>query len=157
MKISCIVISNTDEEYLKHGIKSYIEKVNRYYSFEYIEIPALKNIKNISFELQKDKEAEVLMQKIKQNDYVILLDEKGKEFSSEKFAVQLQLNFNKGLKHIVFVVGGPFGFGAKMYQRANEKISLSQMTFSHQMVRLFFTEQLYRACTIIRGEKYHHV
>lgn len=157
MKITLLVIANTDEEYLKHGIKSYIEKVNRYYSFDYIEIPSLKNIKNISFDLQKDKEAEVILPKLKASDYVILLDENGKEYSSEKFAVQLQLNFNKGLKHIVFVVGGPFGFGSKLYERANEKISLSQMTFSHQMVRLFFTEQLYRACTIIRGEKYHHV
>lgn len=157
MKITLLVIANTDEEYLKQGIKSYIEKVNRYYSFDYIEIPSLKNIKNISFDLQKDKEAEVILQKLKASDYVILLDENGKEYSSEKFATQLQLNFNKGLKHIVFVVGGPFGFGSKLYERANEKISLSQMTFSHQMVRLFFTEQLYRACTIIRGEKYHHV
>ena len=156
MKISLLVIANTDDDYLKFGIKNYIEKVNRYYAFEYIEIPALKNIKNLSFDLQKEKECDVLMQKIKPNDYVILLDEHGKEFTSEKFANQLQINFNKGLKHIVFIIGGPFGHGQKMIERANEKMALSQMTFSHQMVRLFFTEQLYRACTIIRGEKYHH-
>ena len=156
MKISLYVIASTDDDYLKTGIKSYIEKVNRYYTFDYVEIPALKNIKNISFELQKDKEAEVILQKIKVSDYVILLDEKGKEYTSEKFAIQLQANFNKGLKHIVFLIGGPYGLGTKLLERANEKMALSQMTFSHQMVRLFFMEQLYRACTIIRGEKYHH-
>jgi 23S rRNA (pseudouridine1915-N3)-methyltransferase len=155
MKISLFAIAHTDEDYLKVGIKNYIEKISRYYNFEYHEIPALKNIKNISVELQK--EAEVLMQKIKASDYVILLDENGKQFSSENFANNLQLNFNKGLKNIVFVIGGPFGFGTKMYERANEKNALSSMTFSHQMIRLFFTEQLYRACTILRGEKYHHV
>jgi len=157
MKILLLIMANTDEEYLKIGIKNYNEKINRYYSFSITEIAALKNIKNISFELQKEKEADAILQKINVSDYVILLDENGKEFTSEKFAKQLQLNFNKGLKSIVFIVGGPFGFGKKLLERGNEKMALSQMTFSHQMVRLFFTEQLYRACTIIKGEKYHHI
>ena len=151
-----MVLSPTDEEYLKVGIKKYLDKISNYYSIDYVELPALKGIKNLSFEEQKSKEAEFFLSKIKPSDYLVLLDENGKTYSSVKFANQMQLMFNKSPKSIVFLIGGPFGFGQKMYQRCNEKISLSEMTFSHQMIRLLFMEQIYRACTIIRGEKYHH-
>jgi 23S rRNA (pseudouridine1915-N3)-methyltransferase len=156
MKISFLVLAPTDEDYLKVGIKKYLDKISNYYPIEYVELPSLKGIKNMSIEEQKSKEADYFLTKIKAGDYLILLDENGKKFSSVKFAAFMQSTFNRGMKNIVFLVGGPFGFGEKVYERANDKISLSEMTFSHQMIRLLFTEQLYRAATIIKGEKYHH-
>lgn len=156
MKISFVVLAPTDEEYLKVGIRKYLDKVSNYYSMEYLELPSLKGIKNLSIEEQKNKEAELFLSKTKSSDHLILLDENGKKMSSVKFATYLQSTFNRGMKNVVFLVGGPYGFGEKMYERANDKISLSEMTFSHQMIRLLFTEQLYRAASIIKGEKYHH-
>src|SRR5690606_424596 len=121
-----------------------------------IELPELKNTKHLSEAQQKAKEAELLFKQIQPADFLILLDEKGKEFSSVKFAEFLNKKMLSSVQHLVFAIGGPYGFDDSVYSRANEKLSLSRMTFSHQMVRLFFTEQLYRAFTILKGEPYHH-
>lgn len=154
MKIRLIQIGRTDEKYLKEGISIYEKRLKHYCKFEVEEIAALKG-GGMTREDQKKKEGEQLLNKIENSDYVILLDEKGLEFSSPKFANYLQKRFNSGL-NIVFVIGGPFGFSDEMYSRANDKVALSQLTLTHQMVRLFFTEQLYRGFTILKGEKYHH-
>ena len=125
-------------------------------AFKIVEIPELKNTKSLSQEQQKAKEAELLLKQISSPDIVILLDEKGQEFSSASFSNFLNKKMVGGVQHLVFLVGGPYGFDQRIYERANDKISLSQMTFSHQMVRLFFVEQIYRAFTILKGEPYHH-
>jgi 23S rRNA (pseudouridine1915-N3)-methyltransferase len=121
-----------------------------------MEIPELKNTKSLSRDQQKIKEAELIFKQIQSTDHVILLDENGAEFSSKKFSVYLNKKMVGGQQHLVFIIGGPYGFSDEVYARGNDKISLSQMTFSHQMIRLFFTEQLYRAYTILKGEPYHH-
>lgn len=156
MKIELIYIGKTDNEYLKTGINEYSKRLKHYLPFSLIEIPDIKNTKNMSVEMQKQKEGELLLAKFDNKKQVLLLDEKGKEFSSEGFA---QFIDQKNLSYagdLCFVIGGPYGFSEEVYARANQKISLSKMTFSHQMIRLLFTEQLYRAMTIIKGEPYHH-
>ena len=155
MKFKLIQIGKTEEKYLKEGISIYEKRLKHYCKFEVEEIPALKAAKNLSIDEQKRKEGELILQKLTNSDFVILLDEVGKEFNSPKFAQYLQKKMNSGL-NIVFVIGGPFGFSQDVYQRANDKVALSQLTLTHQMVRLFFAEQLYRGFTILRGEKYHH-
>jgi len=156
MKISLIVVGKTDEEYLKTGISRYEQRLVHYINFSIQIIPALKNTKNFTPAQQKDKEAELILQAVEGCDQVILLDEKGKEFRSAEFANNLQQYMNSGLKHLAFVVGGPFGFSDSVYKKANGKLSLSKMTFSHQMIRLLFVEQLYRAFTILKNEPYHN-
>ena len=156
MKITLIQIGNTDEKYLKEGIEKYLSRLNHYCKFELETIPDLKNIKNLSLELQKQKEGELILSKIEKSDFVVLLDENGKEYNSVRFSDFLQKRMNTGMD-LIFVIGGPFGFSTEVYERANSKLALSQMTFSHQMVRLFFIEQLYRGFTILKGEKYHHL
>ncbi len=156
MKIKLIQIGKTEDSYLIDGIKKYSDRLIHYVNFSVITIPALKNAKNlqpIDFKLQ---EAVLLLKNIQTTDFVILLDEKGKEFSSNDFAEYLRKQGVAGNSNLVFIIGGPFGFDEKIYQRADLKISLSKLTYSHQMIRLLFTEQLYRAMTIIRGESYHH-
>jgi len=156
MKATLILIGKTEAAYLKEGIKVYTERLKHYLNFEMIEIPALKNTKSLTADQQKEAEGTLILSKIASTDELWLLDENGKQYSSEGFAEVIERKMNGATKNIVFVVGGPYGFSSKVYQSATAKLSLSAMTFSHQMVRLIFTEQLYRAMTIIKGEPYHH-
>ena len=156
MKITFILNGKTEDDYIIKGVAVYEQRLKHYISFETIVIPALKNTKALSIDQQKQKEGDLILKNIQSSDRLILLDENGKEYNSVGFSGFVQQQMNSGIKNIVFVVGGPYGFSDEVYKRANAKISLSKMTFSHQMVRLFFVEQLYRAMTILRGEPYHH-
>lgn len=155
MKIKLIVIGKTDEKYLQEGIQIYLNRLKHYILTEIMVINDVKMGVKQNTIVQKDQEGKLLLAKLQSNDYVILLDENGKSFSSTEFAGFLQKRMNLSYD-IIFIIGGPFGFSEEVYKRANEKISLSSMTFSHQMIRLFFFEQLYRGFTIIKGEKYHN-
>lgn len=155
MRAELILVGKTTDRHFSAGIDDYTERVKHYMPFEMRVIPELKNTKSLSTGQQKDKEGEAIMKMVGEGDTVVLLDEHGKEMRSVEFASWLQKKQATARK-LVFVVGGPYGFSSAVYSRANELISLSKMTFSHQMVRLVFAEQLYRACTIIKGEKYHH-
>ena len=157
MKILLLVIGKTDEDYLITGIKKYVGRLGHYVSFEMKEIPDIRNRKTLSEEQQKKSESFLLLSQFQAGDYIILLDENGKQFTSVEFSENLEKLMASGSKRIVFVIGGPYGFSQEVYAKANAKMSLSPMTFSHQMVRLFFVEQLYRAFTILKGEPYHHV
>lgn len=156
MKITLIAIGKTDNNNMLSLIDDYIKRIGYYNSFDMEVIPDIKNAKNLSESLQKQAEGSEILKRITSSEILILLDEKGKTFSSEKFSEFLQKKMNSGLKNLVFVIGGPYGFSEEVYDRANAKLSLSSMTFSHQMVRLFFVEQVYRAFTILRNEPYHH-
>jgi 23S rRNA (pseudouridine1915-N3)-methyltransferase len=156
MKICLLVIGKTDETYLQNGIELFLKRIPHYISFEMKVIPDLKNSKNLSEQQQKDKEGELLLQQITISDELFLLDEQGIESTSVEFARFLEKKMIAGIKRLVIVIGGPYGFSSGIYARANGKLSLSRMTFSHQMVRLIFAEQLYRAMTILKGEPYHH-
>lgn len=156
MKIRLICVGKTERSYLKEGESEYLKRLKHYCSFEKIEIPELKNAKKLSEDQIKLEEGKLILAKLESSEQLILLDENGKSFDSVEFSKFLQKKFNQGGKSIVFVVGGAYGFSDEMYTRSNEKISLSEMTFSHQMVRLFFIEQVYRALTILKGEPYHH-
>lgn len=155
MKIKLIMIGKTTGDLYIDAIDDYTNRIKHYNNFSIHVMPGLKNTKKLSQEQQKQAEGELILKELTAQDTVILLDERGKEYRSMEFAKWLE---NKQLtaQNIVFVIGGPYGFSDSIYKRANEKISLSKMTFSHQMVRLIFVEQLYRACTIIKGESYHH-
>lgn len=155
MKIKLIVIGRTDESYLKDGITKYLERLKHYVNFEFIILNDIKLGKKANIILQKEMEGKLILEKVNLNDFLVLLDENGEQFSSMNFSNYIQKRMNAG-NDLIFVVGGPFGFSEELYSRANAKISLSKMTFSHQMVRLFFVEQIYRAFTILKGEKYHH-
>lgn len=156
MKITFVTVGKTEDAYLKDGIEKYVKRLKHYTKLEMAEIPELKNTKALTEDQQKAKEAELILKKITPLDHVILLDENGTELTSVQFANYINKRSVTSSANLVFVVGGPYGFDESVYQRANDKISLSRMTFSHQMVRLFFTEQLYRAFSIIKGEPYHH-
>ena len=156
MKILFLVVGKTDDQFLSVGIGKYINRLKHYIGFEYHEIPDIKNRKSLSKSQQKQKEAQLILSKLKGGDKMILLDERGKAFSSVEYADYMQQQMNSGIKRLIFVVGGPYGFDASVYERSSAKISLSKMTFSHQMIRLFFVEQLYRSMTILRNEPYHH-
>lgn len=156
MKITFLTVGKTEDAYLKDGFEKYIKRLKHYTKLSVIEIDELKNTKALTPEQQKSKEADLILKKITPQDYVILLDEKGMQLTSEKFAAYIDKKAIASVSNLVFVVGGPYGFDGTIYARANDKLSLSAMTFSHQMVRLFFIEQLYRAFTIIKGEPYHH-
>jgi 23S rRNA (pseudouridine1915-N3)-methyltransferase len=156
MKINLLLIGKTDDDYLKKGIDKYLKRLKHYIKVSVHIIPDLKNTRKITEDQQKQKEGEQILAKVATGDNLILLDENGKEFNSEQFAKHIEKKMITGTRCTVFVVGGPYGFSDEVYKRCNEKISLSPMTFSHQMVRLIFTEQLYRAMTIIKGEPYHH-
>ncbi len=157
MKITLILNGKTEDDYIVKGCTVYEQRLKHYLSFETIVIPALKNTKALSIEQQKQKEGELLFKNIQSSDKLILLDENGREQDSVGFSGFIQQQMNSGIKNLVFVVGGPYGFSEEVYKRANGKISLSKMTFSHQMVRLFFVEQVYRAMTILKNEPYHHL
>ena len=156
MQITLLAIGKTDSKELAALIDEYQKRLARYIKFQFLIIPDLKNSKNLSESQQKEKEGEFILAQIETSDFVVLLDEGGKQLSSISFSNYLQKKMNSGLKRLVLVIGGPYGFGEKVYARCNGKISLSSMTFSHQMVRLFTVEQLYRAFTILRNEPYHH-
>ncbi len=156
MTIKLLTIGKTDDPSLQHLTNVYFKRLQFYNKFEIDCIPDIKNAKNLDEHQQKVKEGELLLQKITPSDYIVILDEKGKQFTSEEFSVFLQKRMNSGLKQVIFIIGGPYGFSEAVYTRADAKLSLSKMTFSHQMVRLFFIEQVYRAFTILRNEPYHH-
>ncbi len=156
MKIRLIVVGKTEEEFLRTGIREYTGRVNRYVPFVITEIPALRGASALSQPEQVKKEGELLARQLQPGDIVVVLDERGREMRSSEFAGFLNRQFLSGSKQLVFIIGGPFGFDEEIKKKASVILSLSRMTFSHQMVRLFFTEQLYRALTILRGESYHH-
>jgi 23S rRNA (pseudouridine1915-N3)-methyltransferase len=151
-----IAIGKTDEAFLVEGIEKYLKRLKHYVSFEIMVLNDVKTGKKLNIELQKEQEGRAILEKVQSNETLILLDENGKEFTSVGFANFLQKKLNAG-NNLIFVIGGPFGFSTEVYQRADAQLALSKLTFSHQMVRLFFVEQLYRAFTIIKGEKYHHL
>jgi 23S rRNA (pseudouridine1915-N3)-methyltransferase len=156
MKIKLLQIGKTNDEYLLRGIDEYSVRIKNYVPFEIETIPYLKNSNSFSTELVKQKEGELILQKIKKEDILILLDENGKTYSSKGFATFLQQQMNTGNKQLTFLIGGAYGFSSDVYERANGKISLSSMTFSHQIIRIIFIEQLYRGFTIIHHHPYHH-
>jgi 23S rRNA (pseudouridine1915-N3)-methyltransferase len=156
MLIRLIVVGKTEESYLKKGIEEYEKRLRRYIKFTIIEVPAIRNATHLSKEEWKLKEAEKINPLLSSSDFVILLDENGQEMSSVEFSGFLNQKFTGSSKNLAFIVGGPYGFDRSVKSRANMVLSLSRMTFSHQMVRLFFMEQLYRALTILRNEPYHH-
>ncbi len=156
MRITLLTVGKTNDLSFKNAISEYQKRLKFYISFDIEEIPALKNTKNLTEDNQKQKEGELILKSIQNDDEVVLLDDKGSEFTSKQFSGYIEKKMSSGLKRLVFVVGGPYGFSQEVYSRANDKVSLSRMTFSHQMVRLVFTEQLYRAMTILKGEPYHH-
>ncbi|MBP7985403.1 MAG: 23S rRNA (pseudouridine(1915)-N(3))-methyltransferase RlmH [Bacteroidaceae bacterium] len=155
MKTILLMVGKTVSPNFVMSINDYLERIKHYMPFEIITIPEIKNTKNLSEDQQKEREGDLILKNIQQSDTVVLLDEHGKEMRSIEFAKWTEAKRNDA-KRLVFVIGGPYGFSKDVYGRANEKISLSKMTFSHQMVRLIFVEQIYRVCTIIKGEPYHH-
>lgn len=156
MKIKLIAIGKTDEQFLEEGIEKYLKRLKHYHPVEFIIIPDVKGGGKLSAENLKETEGKLILQKVQEGDHLVLLDDKGKHYTSPEFAAYLQKKLNAITTNLIFVIGGAFGFSTEVYNRANDKLSLSKMTFSHQMVRLFFTEQLYRGFSILRGEKYHH-
>lgn len=156
MNIKLIAIGKTDHKNLIALIDEYAKRLSFYVKFDFEIIPDLKKIKHLSEAQQKEKEGELILAKTQISDVLILLDENGKQMSSEGFADYLQKHMNSGIKTLIFLIGGPYGFSEAVYNRANGKLGLSKMTFSHQMVRLFFIEQMYRGFTILRNEPYHH-
>lgn len=156
MKIVLLAVGKTSTDYLVKGIEGFIKRINHYVPMELSIIPDLKSTKGLTEETQKIREGQAMMAALLPGDVVVLLDERGKEYTSREFASQIDRKMVQGIKRLVFVIGGPYGFSQEIYDRANEKISLSRMTFTHEMVRLFFVEQIYRAMTILRGEPYHH-
>ncbi len=156
MNIKLLAIGKTDHKALQTLIEDYTKRLSFYIKFDLEIIPDIKNVKNLSEAQQKEKEGELILAKLSATDLLILLDENGGTFSSVGFSEYLQKKMNSGTKTLVFVIGGPYGFSDEVHQKAKGKISLSLMTFSHQMVRLFFIEQLYRGFTILRNEPYHH-
>lgn len=156
MKITLLVVGKTEDKYLIEGIEKYLNRLKHYIGFTLSAIPDIKNTKNLTEAQQKAKEAELILKQLSNSDMVILMDEKGRKYSSVSFANYLNKQMIGSVQHMVFIIGGPYGFDERVYKRANGSISLSDMTFSHQMVRLFFVEQLYRAFSILKGEPYHH-
>ncbi|MFR9165872.1 MAG: 23S rRNA (pseudouridine(1915)-N(3))-methyltransferase RlmH [Dysgonomonas sp.] len=156
MKISLLVIGKTDAKYFVDAVNEYTSRLTHYLPFDVQVIPDLKNTKNLTAEQQKEKEGELILRSLQTGDYLVLLDERGKELSSLQFAAYIEKRAHTVPKRLVFVIGGAYGFSKAVYEKASEKISLSKMTFSHQMIRLIFVEQLYRAMTILNNEPYHH-
>lgn len=156
MKTCLLVIGKTDAAYIREGIEEYEKRLRRYIPYEMKVLPDVKNAKSMGEGIQKEKEGEMILEQLQPTDYVILLDERGRQYTSVEFSEFLAQKMLGGIKRLVFIVGGPYGFAEAVYQRGNDKISLSKMTFSHQMVRMIFAEQIYRAMTILKGEPYHH-
>lgn len=156
MKITLLAIGKTNARFLQEGIDQYTKRLSHYIPFELKILPDVKTTKSLTNEKQKEMEGQMFLSAIGQGDWVTLLDEKGKEFTSREFASYIDKKTITIPKNLIFIIGGPYGFSQEMYNRANEKLSLSKMTFSHEMIRLFFVEQIYRAMTILKGEPYHH-
>ena len=156
MKITLLTVGKTDRDWVRQGLDIYVSRLRHYIPFSMVEIPELKNVSSLSKDQIKTREGELVLKNIKPTDDVILLDEHGKEYTSVELAKVIQEKISYTGKDMVFIIGGAYGFSQEVYARANSKISLSRMTFSHQMVRAIFAEQLYRAFTIMKGEPYHH-
>lgn len=156
MKITLLAMGQTERNWVKEGLETYASRLSHYVQFSIKEIPELKNVSALSSEQIKAKEGELILKSIRTTDDVILLDEHGKEYSSLEWASAIEKKLGNGTRDLVFVIGGPYGFSRQVYERSDGKVSLSRMTFSHQMARVIFTEQLYRAFTIIKGLPYHH-
>jgi len=156
MKITLLTVGKTDVKWVKEGLQLYISRLSHYTKFAMVEIPELKNVSALSKDEIKVREGELILKSIRPEDHVVLLDEHGEQFTSINFASKINSHISRVGSDIVFVVGGAYGFSEPVYKRSNSMISLSKMTFSHQMVRVIFVEQLYRAFTIIKGEPYHH-
>tara|TARA_B110000285_G_scaffold95938_1_gene109410 strand:- start:5825 stop:6298 length:474 start_codon:yes stop_codon:yes gene_type:complete len=156
MKIKLICVGKTNKSFMIEGEDEYLKRLKHYINIEKIEIPELKNAKNMSEAEIKKTEGDLILEKVGPSDTVLLLDENGKEFDSVQFSKHIQKQMNSGGKTLFFIIGGAYGFSQEVYARSNGKIALSQMTFSHQMVRMFFLEQIYRAFTILKGQPYHH-
>ena len=156
MKITLLLTGKTTDKHVAELVDLYTNRIKKYTAFDIVTIPELKNTKNMPVQEQKDREAVKIIQTLTDDDYIILLDEKGKELKTIEFSVALEKMFFLPKKRIIFIIGGPWGFSEKVYSRADYKMSLSKMTFPHQLVRLLFLEQLYRVFTIIKGEPYHH-
>lgn len=156
MKITLLQTGKTGEKFISDGVAEYTKRIKKYATFETITLPDLKNTRNTPVEAQKSREGEMILKAVANEDYVIVLDEKGKEFNTIEFASLMGKIFHMPKKRTVFVIGGPWGFSADVYARADMKLSLSRFTFSHQLVRLLFVEQLYRVLTVIKGGPYHH-
>lgn len=156
MEIILLVIGKTRTSFISEAIKEYSKRLKHYLRFNIIEISDIKTSKSMSQQIQKEKEGKLILENTQNSDFLILLDERGKEYTSEEFANYIERLMGSGRKRTIFAVGGPYGFSKDVYERADAMISLSRMTFNHEMVRAFFIEQTYRAMTIIRGEPYHH-
>ncbi|MCH2032042.1 MAG: 23S rRNA (pseudouridine(1915)-N(3))-methyltransferase RlmH [Tenacibaculum sp.] len=156
MKIKLLAVGKTDDKNLNQLIELYQNRLKHYVKFEIEIIPDIKNAKNLSEAQQKEKEGDLILSKLQNTDQLILLDDKGKQYTSIEFSSFLQKKMNSGIKQLVLVIGGPYGFSEAVYTKASGKLSLSKMTFSHQMIRLFIVEQIYRGFTILRNEPYHH-
>ncbi len=156
MKFVIMAVGKTATPHIREGIDMYLKRLVHYIPVDINIIPDVKSAKNLTEAKQKEMEGQQMLNLLMPGDYVVLLDEKGKEFTSRQFADHLDRKMNSVPKRVVFIIGGPYGFSEQVYGRANEKLSLSKMTFNHEMVRLFFVEQIYRAMTILRGEPYHH-
>ncbi len=156
MKIVLLVVGKTTDSRIASLIADYSSRLSHYLPFSIEVIPELRNARSLSLEQQKEREGEQILRSLTDGDWLVLLDEGGQEFRSVEFSRYVERRCASGTRRLVFVVGGPYGFSPAVYERSREKVSLSRMTFSHQMVRLFFVEQLYRAMTILRGEPYHH-
>lgn len=156
MKIAIIAVGKTSTDYVARGVDEFIKRSNRYINVELSVIPDIKTSKALTEESQKQQEGKAILAAMQSGDIVILLDERGKELTSREFSALIERRMVQGIKRLVFVIGGPYGFSKEVYDRADSKLSLSRMTFTHEMVRLFFMEQIYRAMTIMRGEPYHH-
>ena len=156
MKITLLTVGKTDKDWVRQGMDIYVSRLKHYIPFSVVEIPELKNVSTMTKDQIKTKEGELILKQVKPADDLILLDERGKEYTSVELAKVIQDKISYTGKDMVYVIGGAYGFSDAVYQRANSKISLSRMTFSHQMVRAIFVEQIYRAFTIMKGEPYHH-
>ncbi len=156
MNIKLILVGKTEEKYLREGIEIFEKRLKNYVNFEMIIIPSLKDTKSLSSQIVKEKEGELILKQVSKYDKIILFDEKGLEFTSMDYSVFLQKHMNAGVKNLCFVVGGAFGFSDEVYKKADQKVALSKMTFSHQMIRLLIVEQIYRAFTILKNEPYHN-
>lgn len=156
MKIVLITVGKTSTRYIADAVGEFVKRINHYAPMEILTVPDLKSTRGLSEEAQKQREGAGIIAMLQPGDHVCLLDEGGKEMTSREFALMINSRMSQGLKRLVFVVGGPYGFSREVYTHADSRLSLSRMTFTHEMVRLFFTEQIYRAMTILRGESYHH-
>lgn len=156
MRINLLCIGKTDDKEIKNLILYYQNRLPKHWNFELVEIPDVKNAKNLSPDLLKKEEGKLFLNLTENTDFIVILDEKGKQFTSREFASKIDFWMNSSVKRVCFLVGGAYGFSEEIYTRANEKISLSKMTFTHQMIRLFFIEQIYRADQILQGKPYHN-